>query len=57
MQALEMEDQDQKTPEFRFSTRKKYEEALVRLAQDGDDETYEALAEEYVRFCDAEMNG
>lgn len=52
-----MEDQDQKTPEFRFSTRKKYEEALVRLAQDGDDETYEALAEEYVRFCDAEMNG
>lgn len=52
-----MEDQEEKAPEFRFSTRKQYEKELVRLAQDGDDEAYESLAEEYVRFCDTEMNG
>ena len=57
MQALEMEDQDEKRPEFRYSTRKKYEAELVRLAQSGDDEAYESLAEEFIRFCDQETNG
>jgi hypothetical protein len=57
MQALEMEDQEEKVPDFKFSTRKQYEAALVSLAQSGDDEAYEALAEEYVRFCDTELNG
>lgn len=57
MQTLEMEDQEEKTPPFKYQTRKQYERELVRLAQDGDDEAYESLAEEYVRFCDSEMNG
>jgi hypothetical protein len=56
MYAQEMENAEQR-PSFKFGSRKEYERELVRLAQAGDDDAYESLAEEYVRFCDAETDG
>lgn len=37
---------------FRYGSKKEYERALVDLAQSGDDDEYEQLAEEYVRFME-----
>lgn len=55
MHAQEMETTEQ-GPSFKFASRKDYERELVQLARDGDDDAYESLAEEYVRFCDAETD-
>jgi hypothetical protein len=57
MQTQEMETEDEKKPSFAFGSRKEYEHELVRLARNGDDDAYESLAEEYVRFCDMETDG
>jgi hypothetical protein len=49
-------------PDFRYGSRKEYEEALASLVPNGKrkklkqleklDEEYERLVEEYLRFCD-----
>lgn len=39
--------------DFRFDSRGQYEAELMRMAMDCDDDEYEVLAEEYVRFCDS----
>ncbi|MBV8071870.1 MAG: hypothetical protein JO270_18320 [Acidobacteriaceae bacterium] len=59
MQLLEMDKQDEKRPEFRFASKKKYEAALAKLLRDdlGDSPEYESLMEEYLLFCDTELNG
>jgi hypothetical protein len=49
---MEMETTEKKT--FTYSSRKEYEKALCTLVSEGDDDGYELLAEEYLRFCDME---
>ena len=59
-----------KEQEFRFSSREEYEKALAGLVPSGKkkkklkgaeleelDGEYEKLVEEYLRFCDSEVNG
>lgn len=48
---------EEQVKSFKFMSRKDYEKELVRLATSGDDDAYESLAEEYVRFCDTENDG
>jgi len=53
--------------QFRFTNRKDYETAMTKLItsrkgvrlerRDARDKEYEALAEEYIMFCDAKENG
>lgn len=66
MQDLKLEIPEEKEPEFRFKSKKEYEEAMKQsLSQKATSlrqgkkhvDTYDALVDEYLNFCSAEENG